>query len=84
MATPKEMAKFLEGCPEDTRAVLVVQRHRMPMVFRTEDLELKKEWPDWSNWPKAVWEGIGASLQRMPDPPEDEGEEGEPPQAEAP
>ncbi len=57
MATIKEMADFCSKLPEDTRAVLVVQRGQQPQALRTEELDLVVGEP-WPNWPRAVWHGI--------------------------
>lgn len=72
MSTIKEMAKFVEQLPEDTIAVLVVQRGRHPTVVRTENLDLPVIFP---NWPKACWLGMTDAING--EPPTSDSKEGE-------
>ncbi len=70
MATISEMAAFMKELPEDTVAIVIVQRGRHPFAMRTEELDITVPWP---NWPKAAWEGMMAAIG----PPVES--EGEPP-----
>ena len=71
MATITDIRNFVEGLPEDTLAVLVVQRGMRPFVLRTDSLTLseKLEKTRYPNWPRAVWEGLSQATGGTGTPP---------------
>ena len=71
MATIGDIQNFVEGLPEDTLAVLVVQRGMRPFVLRTDNMTLsdKLEKMRYPNWPLAVWEGLAQATGGTGTPP---------------